>query len=250
MQQLDQTIQRALAALLTDQLLGDRQLLLTVAQRHEFQRLRVLHQGTQQRADAQRRRTVDAQRAAAQRGVEQAHHRTKHRRLARHLRQHLRGQHFALQQGADRQLRRVDTGEGGDAGGDGLLHGDGQIARRRLSDRQAGALGQRLGAGGLDRGLAAAVEGDLEQQLKGLIRLLERQHFSLGGLTGGDQALHRRQQLEQIAAHYQRPRSRGRGLRYREDVHFACHTRSQPEEIALFRVGHGMYNAAPLYPGR
>ena len=158
-------------------------------------------------------RAVDAQGAAAQRGVEQAHHRAKHRRLARHLRHHLRGQHFALQQGADRQLRGVDAGEGGDAGGDGLLHGDRQIARRRLGDRQAGALGQRLGAGGLDRGLAAAVEGDLEQQLKGLIRLLERQHFGLGGLTGADQALHRRQQLEQLAADRLRTRGRRGGLR-------------------------------------
>lgn len=151
-----------------------------------------------------------------------------------------------MQQGADRQLRRVDTGKGGDAGGDGLLHRDCQIARRRLGDRQAGTLGQWLSAGGLDSGLATAVEGDLEQQLKGLIRLLERQHFSLGGLTGRDQALHRRQQLEQLAADHQWTRSRRGGWREREDVHFACHTRTQPEEIALLRVGNAMYNAARL----
>jgi len=59
-------------------------------------------------------------------------------------------------------------------------------------------------SGGLDGGLTAAVEGDLEQQLKSLIRLLERQHFGRGGLTGGDQALHRRQQLDQLAADRQR----------------------------------------------
>ena len=72
---------------------------------------------------------------------------------------------------------------------------------------------KRLIAGGLDRGLAAAFEGELEQQLKSLIRLLERQHFGLGGLAGADQALHRRQQLEQLATDRQRARSRRGGLR-------------------------------------
>jgi len=133
--------------------------------------------------------------------------------LPRHLRQHLRGQHFALQQCADGQLCGVEAGEGGDTGGDGLLHGDGQIPRRGLSDDQAGALGQRLVTGGLDRGLATAVECDLEQHLESLIRLLERQHFGLGRLAGGDQPLHRRQQLEQLAAEHLRARDRRSGWR-------------------------------------
>ncbi|MNN31594.1 hypothetical protein D3C81_1452890 [compost metagenome] len=160
MQELEQSIQRALATLLADQLLGHGQLLLATAQRYEFQCLVILHLGAEQGADAQRLLAVDAQGATAQGGIEQADHRAKHRGLTRHLRQHLRRQYFALQQRARGQLRGVDAGEGGDAGGDGLLHGHRQVARRRLGDEHAGALGQRLIAGGLDRGLTAAVEGD------------------------------------------------------------------------------------------
>ncbi|MNP65238.1 hypothetical protein D3C76_1608130 [compost metagenome] len=107
-------------------------------------------------------------------------------------------------------MRGVEAGEGGDAGGNGLLHGDRQVAGRWLGDGYVGALGQRLVTGGLDRGLATAFEGDLEQQLKGLIRLFERQHFGLGGLARRDQAFDGRQQLEQLAAYYLRAR-RGRG---------------------------------------
>ncbi len=156
-----------------DQLLTHRQLLLTVAQRNELQRLSILHLGTQQRADAQRPRAVDVQGATRLGGIEQADQRPIHRRLSRQLRQRLTGQHFALQQGADRQLRRVDSGEGGDAGGHGLLHGNRQVAGGRLRHGQAGALGQRLGAGGLHGGLATALQGDLEQQLESLVGLLE-----------------------------------------------------------------------------
>ncbi|MNE54235.1 hypothetical protein D3C80_1490000 [compost metagenome] len=110
-------------------------------------------------------------------------------------------------------MRRVEAGEGGDAGGESLLYGDRQVARRRLGDCDAGALGQGLVAEGLERGLPAAFEGELEQQLKRLVRLLERQHFGLGGLAGADQALHRRQQLEQLAVHRLRARGRRGGLR-------------------------------------
>ncbi|MNQ68908.1 hypothetical protein D3C85_834800 [compost metagenome] len=71
--------------LLVDQLLGDRQLILAVGERHETQGLRVLDQGAEQGADAQRLRTVDTQGTAAERGVEQAHHGAVHRRLPRGL---------------------------------------------------------------------------------------------------------------------------------------------------------------------
>ncbi|MNC16598.1 hypothetical protein D3C75_644570 [compost metagenome] len=213
LQELEQAVQRALAALLVDQLPGHGQLFLAAAQWHEFHGLGVLHLRAQQGADAQGLRTVDAQGAAAQRGIEQAHHRAKHQGLAGHLRQHLRGQHLALQQGANGQLRGVEAGEGGDVRSNGLLHRHGQAAGRGLGDDQRGALGQRLIAGGLDRGLAAAVEGDLEQHLESLVRLLERQHFGLGGLTDADQPFHRRQQLEQLTADHLRARSRREGLR-------------------------------------
>jgi len=122
------------------------------------------------------------------------------------------------------------------------LHRDRQIARRWLSDRQVGALRQGQIAGRLHGGLAAAVDGHLEQQFKGLIGLLERQHLGLGALSAADQAFNRGQQLEQFAD--LRAHRRRRGGRQREDVDFACHTRTQPEEIALLRVRHGMYNAA------
>ncbi|MNL50120.1 hypothetical protein D3C87_1731090 [compost metagenome] len=65
----EQAIQRALAALLVDQLLGHRQLFLSAAQGHELHGLGVLHLCAQQGADAQGLRAVDAQGTAAQYGV-------------------------------------------------------------------------------------------------------------------------------------------------------------------------------------
>ncbi|MNQ68909.1 hypothetical protein D3C85_834810 [compost metagenome] len=96
-------------------------------------------------------------------------------------------------------MRGVQAGEGGNVRGLGLLHRDRQVAGRGLSEGQAGTLRQWQIAGGLHRGLAAAVERHFEQELEDLVVLLERQDLRIGTFARRDQAIHGREQLEQLA---------------------------------------------------
>ncbi|MNH06113.1 hypothetical protein D3C79_654690 [compost metagenome] len=215
-------MQRRLATLLGAQVLGDSQLLLAPAQRHERQRLIALHPGTEQAAHRQRARAVDGQGGACLRAAEQAHQRAELGELADHLRQRLAGQDLALQQGADGHFPGIDTGQAGDVAGDRLLHADGQVRAAALAHRQLAALRQWLVAAGLDVGLLAVVLGQCEQHLEVLANLTQRQHFGLGGFSGGQQGLLRLQQTQQFAGHRRTQLGGGRNL-CAKVVNFACH---------------------------
>ncbi|MNF81109.1 hypothetical protein D3C84_633680 [compost metagenome] len=94
-----------------------------------------------------------------------------------------------MQQGADGQFAGIDTGQAGHIVGDSLLHRNSQIRAIALAHCQLATLGQRLVAAGLNVGLLAVFLGQLEQHLKILANLTQRQHFGLGGFARGQQGL-------------------------------------------------------------
>jgi len=172
-------------------LLTQHQLIEATAEGNEGQRLTALHRRGDQAARGQRQCRVDAQLLSGQRRVQQADHHPEAGLAV--LLDLLAGGHLALDQGADRKLAKVDLTERLPAG---RLQGRQQSRVGGGGDEQGGTGSGGSGAARFQCRLATVVEGQAQGELKALQGFLDADDFGLGAFPGGEQPLHRLQQLQ------------------------------------------------------